>query len=246
MPTQIDPLSLSGDLLYAVKTEDETDTDRLRERLATLGRSQLGPALSSRERKLSFWLNCYNAYAQLRLEEEPGILEGGFLDRWKFFGRDRVPVAGCWLSLNDIEHGLLRSSKHPWGLGYLPRPFPSSFEREFRLERCDPRVHFALCRGSENSPPIAIYSPADVDEELDIAIEWFLEENVEYDAETDVASIPRFFRRYRGDFGGKRGIVEFLRRYNAISDDATPTLEYEASDRAPDFDLDLELDELRP
>lgn len=246
MPTQLDPLSLSGDLLYAVTTDGDGDTDRLRDRLATLDRSRLARALSSRERKLSFWLNCYNAYAQLRLEEEPGILEGGFLDCFKFLARDRIPVAGCWLSLNDIEHGLLRSSKHPWGLGYLPRPFPSSFEREFRLEQCDPRIHFTLCRGAENSPPIAIYSPEDVDEELNIAIEWFLEENVDYDPDDDVASIPRFFRRYRGDFGGKRGIVEFLQQYNAVPVGTTPTLEYEASNRAPDFDLDVERGELRP
>ncbi|WP_049920054.1 DUF547 domain-containing protein [Halobiforma nitratireducens] len=276
MPTQLDPLSLAGDLLYAVKTAGEPgvesrstasadgapgsgtgsgtgsdlggdDADRLRERLATLERSRLSRALSTRERTLSFWLNCYNAYAQLRLEEEPDVLEGGVLERWKFFGRDRVPVAGCWLSLTDIEHGLLRSSKHPWGFGYLPRPFPSTFEREFRLEQCDPRIHFALCRGAENSPPIAIYSPDDVDEELDIAIEWFLEENADYDPEANVATIPRFFRRYRGDFGGRRGIVDFLRKYNAIPGDAAPALEYEASANAPDFDgdLDLEMDELR-
>jgi NADP-dependent 3-hydroxy acid dehydrogenase YdfG len=54
---------------------------------------------------------------------------------------DRIPVAGVWLSLDDIEHGMLRGSKHPWGMGYLPRPFPSSFERRFRLERADPRIH---------------------------------------------------------------------------------------------------------
>ncbi|APW96639.1 DUF547 domain-containing protein [Halobiforma lacisalsi AJ5] len=268
MSTQLDPLSLAGDLLYAVKTEGEPegglgtatgadtrpggaaearyegDVAHLRERLATLGRSRLTRELSTRERKLSFWLNCYNAYAQLRLEEEPDVLEGGLLERWKFFCRDRVPVAGAWLSLNDIEHGLLRSSKHPWGLGYLPRPFPSSFEREFRLEQCDPRIHFALCRGAENSPPIAIYSPDDVDEHLDIAIEWFLEENAEYDPDANRVTIPRFFRRYRGDFGGKRGIVEFLRRYNAIPGDATPSIECEASARAPDFDIEVDRDEL--
>ena len=244
MSTQLDPLSLSGDLLYAVKTEG--DIDRLREQLATLGRAHLERALSTREGKLSFWLNCYNAYIQLRLEESPDALEGGRLDRWKFFVRDRVPVAETWLSLNDIEHGLLRSSKHPWGLGYLPRLFPSRFERRFRLEECDPRIHFALNRGPEDSPPIAVYSPADVDAELDIAVEWFLEKNVEYDPEEDVAAIPRRFRWYQGDFGGRNGIVAFLEEYSAIPEGSRPVLAYEASDRAPEFEMDAEFDELRP
>lgn len=236
MSTQLDPLSLSADLLYTVKTEG--DPDWLRTHLATLDRSRLDRALSSCEQRLSFWLNCYNAYAQLLLEETPELLEGNVVDRWKFFVRDRIPVAGAWLSLNDVLHGILRRSKHPWGFGYVPRPFPSPFERRFRLETCEPRVHFAVSRGIERCPPIAVYSAADVDEELDIAIRWYLEETVSYDSDDDVATIPRLFRRYRGDFGGKRGIREFLREYDAIPEGATPSLEYERLDRRDNFDLD--------
>ena len=245
MSTQLDPCSLSADLLYAVKTEG--DADRLRTQLATLERSRLDRALSTRARKLSFWLNCYNAYGQLLLEDDDrSLLEGSAIDRWKFFARDRIPVGGVWLSLYDLEHGLLRRSKHRWGFGYLPRPFPSSFERRFRLPECDPRIHFALSRGGENCPPIAVYSPDDVDAELDIAVEWFLEENADYDEEATVATIPRLFHRYRGDFGGARGIIDFLQRYNAIPPGVAPSLEYEALDRAPEFDADLEFDDLRP
>ncbi|WP_049926780.1 DUF547 domain-containing protein [Halopiger goleimassiliensis] len=245
MSTQLDPCSLSAELCYTVKTGG--DADRLRTRLATLERSRLDRALSTRPRKLAFWLNCYNAYGQLLFEEhEESLLEAGPLARWAFFARDRIPVGGVWLSLNDVEHGLLRSSKHRWGMGYLPRPFPSSFERQFRLPECDPRIHFALSRGGENCPPITVYSPASVDDELEVAVEWFLEENVDYDAESDVATIPRLFWRYRGDFGDVRGIIDFLQRYNAIPADARPTLTYEALDRAPEFDADLEFDDLRP
>lgn len=245
MATQLDPVSLSADLLYTIKTEG--DADWLQRQLATLERPRLERALSTRTRKLSFWLNCYNAYGHVLLEDDDrSLLEGNVIDRWKFFARDRIPIGGVWLSLYDLEHGLLRRSKHRWGFGYLPRPFPSSFERRFRLPECDPRIHFALSRGGENGPPIAVYSPEDVDEDLDIAVEWFLEENVGYEHESNVATVPRLFRRYRGDFGGKRGIVDFLREHNAVPADVTPTLEYEALDRAPEFDADLEFDDLRP
>ncbi len=150
------------------------------------------------------------------------------------------------LSLNDIEHGLLRRSKHPWGLGYVPRLFPSSFERQFRLPECDPRIHFALSQGAENCPPIAVYSPADVDEELDIAVEWYVEENTEYDPDTDTVTIPRLFRRYQGDFGGPDGIVSFLEEYNGIPAGSSPTLEYGTPERTEAVDIDGEADTLRP
>ncbi|QFU81643.1 DUF547 domain-containing protein [Natronorubrum aibiense] len=236
MPTQLDPLSLSADLLYTVKTEG--DTDWLQDRLATLERSRLERALASREGKLAFWLNCYNAYAQLLSEAEPSVLEGGIRTRWKLRTRDRIPVSGVWMSLNDIEHGMLRCSKHPWGFGYLPRPFPSSFERQFRLPDCEPRIHFAVSDGADHATPITTYSPDDVETELDIAVEWFLEENVTYDRERDVATVPRLFRRYRGDFGGKRGIVAFLQQYGAVPDGRTPSLRYESASRTPAVDFD--------
>ncbi|WP_121742010.1 DUF547 domain-containing protein [Natronorubrum halophilum] len=244
MSTQLDPLSLSADLLYAVKTEG--DTDWLRDHLATLERSHLHRTLSSREGKLAFWLNCYNAYAQLLLEAEPSSLEGSRRQRWKFVTRDRIPVGGVWLSLNDIEHGLLRRSKHPWGFGYLPRVLPSAFEREFRLPECDPRIHFAISHGAEHCPPVTVYSPADVDAELDIAVEWFLEESVSYDPDAGVATVPRLFRRYRGDFGGKRGVIAFLREYNAVPEGVRPTLEYESTIGDPEFEFDFELDGFPP
>ncbi|MCU4752585.1 DUF547 domain-containing protein [Halobacteria archaeon AArc-curdl1] len=224
MSTQLDPLTISADLLYSVKTDG--DSVALREELAALERRRLERALGSREGRLAFWLNCYNAYVQILLEEHPSLLEGGLLDRWRFFAGDRVPVAGIWLSLDTIEHGLLRGSKHPWGMGYLPDPFPSSFERKFRLEDVDPRIHFALSSGSEHAPPVTVYTPADVDSELEIATEWFLEENVRYDRGRDVLEVPRLFLWYRGDFGGKRGILAFLERYDVVPPAATPTLTY--------------------
>ena len=246
MSTQLDPLSLSADLLYAVKTEG--DTDWLQDHLAALDRSRLDRALADRDGRLAFWLNCYNAYTQLLLEDDRTALgdAGGRLERWKFVSRDRIPISGVRLSLADIEHGMLRCSKHPWGFGYLPRPFPSSFERRYRLPECDPRIHFAISHCTDPSPPITTYSPPDVDAELDVAVEWFLDETVTYDTEDDVATVPRFFHRYRGDFGGKRGVVAFLRRYDAIPSGRRPSIEYVSTTETPDVDFDADPEAFRP
>lgn len=234
MSTQLDPLTVSADLLYSVKTDGESET--LRRQLARLDPDHLEWALSDHPRRLAFWLNVFNAYVQLLLEEGGDGLGGSRFDRWAFFARDTIPVAGVWLSLNDIRDGMLRRSRARWGWGYLPRPFPSQFERRFRLTEREPRIHFALSSGAEHSPPITIYSPTDVDDELDVATEWHLAETVSYDPGADVATVPRLFRWYRGDFGGLDGIRTFLTRYDAIPD-PTATIEYESVDWRLDTDV---------
>lgn len=236
MSTQLDPLSLSADLLYAVKTDgDSRDFER---RLAAFDRSRLRRALRGRARRLAFWLNCYNAYLRLRCANDRSVFEGGSLERWKFYARDRIPIAGVRLSLADIEHGMLRGSKHPWGFGYLPRPFPSSFEREFRLEAVDPRIHFALSKVGERGPPSTVFSPADVDETLELTTEWYLEDTVVHEASSNIVRVPFVFLWYRGDFGGKAGVLEFLREYDALPE-RTPRLEY-VSVYGEDWSVDVE------
>lgn len=237
MSTQLDPLSLSADLLYEIKTEGKPEERQ--NRLATLERGQLRRALSDRDRRLAFWLNCYNAYVHLLCERTPELLESGTLERWKFYARDRIPIAGVQLSLADIEHGMLRGSKHPWGFGYLPRPFPSPFEREFRLEDVDPRIHFAVTHVDESGPPLTVFSPADVQQQLELTTEWYLEETVTYERSSNTIRVPFLFLWYRGDFGGKRGVLEFLREYGALSEDANPRIEY-GDDERTNCGIDLE------
>ena len=65
-----------------------------------------------------------------------------------------------------------------------------------------------------------------LDDQLDLATEAYLGDAVEYDPEAGVARIPRVFLWYRGDFGGAGGIRSFLRTYDAVPDDADPTLRH--------------------
>ncbi|WP_247731582.1 DUF547 domain-containing protein [Halovivax limisalsi] len=216
MSAQLDPLSAAADLLYTVKTDGNPSEHR--DHLARLDQDRLDHILADRPRRLAFWLNVFNAYVHLLLDDLDEELGSNRLRRYRFFSRDRIPIAGTTLSLNDVRDGMLRHSKLRWGLGYLPRPFPSAFERRFRLAECDPRIHFALNSSGEHSPPLSVYSPADVDHELDVATEWYLSETVRFDGERAVATVPRLFRWYRGDFGGMSGIRSFLLDYDVIPD----------------------------
>lgn len=78
-------------------------------------------------------------------------------------------MAGQPLSPNAIEHGMLRRSALLVGLGYLRNPFPSRFERALRVRRPDPRVHFALDCGARSCPPLATWTVATLDHDLERA-----------------------------------------------------------------------------
>ena len=45
-------------------------------------------------------------------------------------------------------------------------------------------------------------------------------------AEGTVLKVPRLLRWYRGDFGGRAGILALLRRHGLIGPDETPRLRY--------------------
>lgn len=222
MPSHPDAVSLSQEFLLAVRRGESTGEYRCR--LRTLDPDELEAPTDVRDRR-AFWLNVYNAVAQLALADVSSLRDR----RWWVFRQNAATVAGERLSLDDIEHGLLRGSMLSWGLGYLPRFRPSAFERTHRIP-LDPRIHFALNCGAESCPPIAVYTPENLDHELDLASGSYLGATVEYDAESGVALVPRLFSWYRGDFGGRAGIVAFLQYHEAIPRGSDPRLRYDAYD----------------
>lgn len=225
MVAETDPLTDSQTLLASVRRG--TDPGSARRSLQTWEQSDL-TALSPAERRAT-WVNVYNAIAQLELAPAPERLQGT-LRRFLFFVRDRVSLAGREVSLNDIEHGYLRGQAS-WGLGYVPRLFPSQFERAVRVP-LDPRIHFALNCGAASCPPIETYT-ADIDRELDRATESYLGSAVRYDERTEEVHVPKLFAWYRGDFGGTDGIRQFLKRYDCIPQEETPEIRYNAYDWSP-------------
>jgi hypothetical protein len=230
--TESDLVACSADYLGAVRRGQPTD--EYRTRLAGTSFTALRRDLPTDDHKCAFWLNVYNAAVQDVLTDDPGRFS-----RWRFFRKPLLVVANRELSPDDIEHGLLRRSQTAWGLGYVPKPLPSGFERGLRVESVDPRIHFALNCGAASCPAIEAYSAADIDVELDLAAETYLSTEVAYDPDRNVARVPRLCRWYRGDFGGPEGVRRLLRRYDAIPADADPRLTY------ADYDWDLSLGNYR-
>jgi hypothetical protein len=92
-----------------------------------------------------------------------------FKNKYKLFFGKHFKVANRAMSLDDIEHDMLRKSTLKWSLGYIRNPFPSQFEQSFQVFELDPRIHFALNCGAVSCPPIRFYTAANVPEQLEMA-----------------------------------------------------------------------------
>ena len=223
--TTSDPVARAHAAHAAGRRAEDPTPDRAA--LAALPPAELEAALDRRERRLALWINVYNAASRWLVADDPDRYER----RYRLLFREQfaaplVTVAGHDLSLDDVEHGILRGSMLGFGGGYLPRLRPDAFERRFRLETLDPRLHFALNCGAVSCPTVIAYDAESIDDELDRATRSYLESTVDYDPDADRATVPRHFLWYRGDFGGKAGIYEFLSEHGALPDAARPRLSY--------------------
>ena len=174
-----------------------------------------------------FWLNIYNAFIQIDLLENPESFE----NKSKFYTEKRIAISSeQMLSFDDIEHGILRRSQFKYGLGYITKWFPSGFEREFRMQIRDPRIHFALNCGALSCPPIKFYTLKNLDNQLNTASQSYLEQETNYYKESNTLYITKLMFWFRGDFGGRKGILKFMKNHQIIPSDLNPKIRYKSYD----------------
>ena len=215
---------ISQDLLYAIRTGQEYGAYMAA--LAETPLAELLPPASSQDFKKAFWLNLYNAFVLVMLKENPE----SYRNRNRFFSRKTIRLRPFTVSLDDVEHGVLRRGAWKWGLGYVKNPFPGAFARTFMLDRLDFRIHFALNCGAASCPPLAYYEPDKLDAQLGLAMRGYLEAECRYDAAANTVAVPKLFGWYRGDFGGRRGIGQLLEGQNNIPQNAQTSLRFKPYD----------------
>ena len=222
MPTNY--IQLSQNFLYAAKTGDSTTAylDTLKNANQTL----LAVQLNTDDKRMAFWLNLYNGFTQILLKKNPDQ----YKTRTSFFSSKQIEVAGKQLSLDLIEHGILRHSKVKWSEGYLSKMFPSDFEKQFRVKYLDYRIHFALNCGAKSCPPIAFYEPERLDNQLNVAVKSYLKGEATYDPVNNTVKVPALMGWFRHDFGGKSGIKEILVRNKIIPEGSNPKIYFEKYD----------------
>ncbi|UTW62374.1 DUF547 domain-containing protein [bacterium SCSIO 12741] len=187
------------------------------EQVAQWDRSALEAELDTDLKRKVFWINIYNSCVVIIARKM------GDFDR-SYFSKKMLEVAGVKMSFDQIEHGLLRKSKLKYTFGYLPCPFTRTWERKWRLKKRDYRIHFALNCGANSCPPIAIYSCESLENELNLAMRYYLEETTLFETEKRQLKVPRLFLWYFADFGGFEGIRNIYKRAGLISLQASPRI----------------------
>ncbi len=219
----LSPTGVARRALEAVR--DEESPEPYLAAIADATDADLARVRTDQQAGLAFWLNCYNAAAQLLLDRRPELFES----RSRFFRADAVTVAGVACSLDDIEHGIIRGNRSKYGLGYLPRLARVGLDGRYRLDP-DPRIHFALNCGATSCPAVLAYEPETIDRTLDEATRSYLSQTVEYDAARDRVVLPRVCLWFIGDFGGRSGLRRLVREFEQVPLGASPSLRFAGYD----------------
>jgi hypothetical protein len=158
--------------------------------------------LQTREEKLAFWINAYNALAiQLVVANQPvdDVRDIGSLLRpvWK---RKAGVVGGRPISLGWIEHEVLR----PMG---------------------EPRVHTAIVCASVSCPTLRRepWRAAILDAQFGDALRIWLadrEKGLRIDARARTLYLSRVFDWFADDFGGRGNLLAYLKPYMTAEDRA--------------------------
>jgi hypothetical protein len=168
--------------------------------------------LARREDKIAFWINLYNViviHGVIALEIRDSVKEV-----WNFFRGIYYQIGDYSFTPDDIEHGLLRGNRRP---PYsLFRRFGGNDPRlNFIVEPLDPRIHFTLVCGSASCPFIDVYTPENLEWELDTATRSFINSSaVALDRSQNKISLSSIFKWYAPDFGAGQGErLRFLAGY---------------------------------
>ncbi|MEW8508078.1 MAG: DUF547 domain-containing protein [Candidatus Thiodiazotropha sp.] len=150
--------------------------------------------------QLAFLINAYNAWTvELILTADPQIasikdLGGFFSSPWK---RDFIQLFGKKISLDDIEHGMIRK------------------QGEYE----EPRIHFAVNCASIGCPALRAeaYSGERLEIQLAEQTELFLADKTRNRFTADRLEVSSIFKWYRDDFeqgwNGYHSLVDFIADY---------------------------------
>lgn len=222
-------IELSGQLLLQVKKDEPVDS--LRQVLSKLKTDELMSGLPDDDSRKTFWINIYNAYFQILATKEKKT-------RPAIFKEKLITIGGIELSLDQIEHGILRRYRSKLSLGYLPQFFPGKIIKQLAVSKIDYRIHFALNCGATSCPPIAFYDYGKIDKQLSIAASSFLKTDTQVDTLKKQVMVSKILQWFKADFGGNRGIKEILQKYlgQDFSEYSLQFKEYDWTQKMKNFD----------
>lgn len=186
------------------------DSNALNRYLAVLSAAQPNSPNWSRNEKMAFWINAYNAFTVKLIVDHYPVASIKDIKRgipfvntvWdiKF-----IKIGGKTYDLNNIEHSILRP--------------------DFK----DARVHAAINCASYSCPQLRneAYVAEQLDKQLDDAMRRFVNDAQRNRVKAKKAEVSEIFKWFRGDFVRDAGSVRaYLNRYAAEKLDADGRINY--------------------
>jgi len=156
----------------------------------------------SKEEKLAYWLNVYNATVMKMIIDEYPIESINQLENpWK---RKAFKSKGIRYSLDNIEHDILRK----FG---------------------DPRIHFLLNCGSMSSPRLwnRAYTSQNIEYALDDRTREFINDPQRNQINSGTVRISQLFEWYADDFTSNHiDMIEFINQYATVTIDKEKAKKY--------------------
>lgn len=170
------------------KAKDEAELDRW----LALAAEAKPDEFPTRGDRLAFWINAYNAGTLKRVLKHWPVTDVSKIP--DFFKTKDLKIAGNLMSLDDIEHGVIRKI---FG---------------------DPRVHASLVCAGTSCPVLkpGAYSGAKLDAELDEGMRAFLADPTRnrFDPKTNTIYLSEIFKWYAQDFQLESGsLIAFIKPY---------------------------------
>ncbi|XP_019702309.1 uncharacterized protein [Elaeis guineensis] len=140
------------------------------------------PRKMKSEEKLAFWINVHNAM-MMHAHLEYGIPKNN-MKRTSLLVKAKYNIGGRTINADMIRGSILGCRTHPPGqwLRILLSPkmkFKDGDEwQAYAIEHPEPLLHFALCSGSHSDPPVRIYTPKRLFQQLGVAKEQYVQVTV--------------------------------------------------------------------
>lgn len=149
-------------------------------------------AFASRNERLAFWINAYNAFAMKGIVDQ--YSPANVIGRYRYFIGHTYRVGGASINLYDLERQVLL--------------------KQFG----EPLIHFAIVCASASCPKLQswAYQPNQLDRQLDLAARAFINDPTRnrFDRKQRIASVSRIFDWFEEDFVAAAGsILAYVARY---------------------------------
>lgn len=154
--------------------------------------SKISPKNSwSKEQVLAYWINAYNAFTiELIIDNYP---IKSIKDLKKPWDKKFIPLANKKISLNYIEHEILRTLN-------------------------EPRIHFAIVCASASCPKLLneAYTPEKLNKQLTQATKGFLSDTSRNKISESNIEISKIFKWFAKDFKKNGSLIDFINTYSDV------------------------------